>query len=371
MPRTSRRKSPDNSRSVPSGGRPSRQPDRGFWEDRRVLVTGGASFIGSHLCDALDKLGSDLTIIDNFSSGRRTNLDGCKRPVRVIRLDLEYATDTDLKDAFADQEVVFHLAAVHGGRGYIDLHPADVASNFAIDHHVFEASSWAGAGEVVFASTACVYPPALQARVGSSRKLKETDADLSDLTKPLSADLEYGWAKLMGEVQLRAFAHQYGLKGCSVRFVTAYGPRENETHAIIALIAKALRRMDPYEIWGDGRQERDFTYVSDIVTGTLLAAERLSDGSALNLGTGHRWSLQDVAERILGLTGFRPRAIHHNRAKPTGVQSRALDITRAQQLLGWHPEVDLMTGLRRTVGWCAENLDLTGPLSDQLLVERA
>src|SRR3990172_8483021 len=134
MPRTLRRKSPDNSRSVPSGGRPSRQPDRGFWEDRRVLVTGGARLIGSHLGDSLHKLCSAL------------------------------------KEALADREIVFPLAAVHGGRGYIDLHPANVASNFAIDHHVFEASSWAGAGEVVFASTACVYPPALQARGGSSRK---------------------------------------------------------------------------------------------------------------------------------------------------------------------------------------------------------
>ena len=164
---------------------------------------------------------------------------------------------------FKENEVVFHLAAVHGGRGYIHTHPADVCSNFAIDHHVLEASVKAGVTKVVMASSACVYPPKLQATVGSDYLLKEDDSDPSKLDEFLSADTEYGWAKLMGEVQLNAFIKQYGIKGCILRFVTAYGPRENETHAIITLIYKAFERMDPYVIWGSGEQERDFTYVKN------------------------------------------------------------------------------------------------------------
>ena len=124
---------------------------------------------------------------------------------------------------------------------------------------------------IVFASTACVYPDDLQSKVGSDYKLKESDSDPMKLDRYLSADIEYGWGKLMSEIQLLAFIKQYNVKGCPVRFVTAYGPRENETHAIIALIFKALSKMDPYPIWGNGRQERDFTYVEDIVDGTIFS----------------------------------------------------------------------------------------------------
>ena len=124
---------------------------------------------------------------------------------------------------------------------------------------MFQACSDSNVDKVVFASTACVYPTKLQDEVGSDYKLKENDSDTSSLEVKLSADMEYGWAKLMSEIQLRAFHKQYGLKCCPLRFVTAYGPRENETHAIIALIYKAVEKMDPYKIWGDGNQERDFT----------------------------------------------------------------------------------------------------------------
>lgn len=156
--------------------------------------------------------------------------------MKLVELDLKFSSLEELRKPFQDQDVVFHLAAVHGGRGYIDTHPADVSSNFSIDHHVFELSRLEDVGAVVFDSSACVYPPALQEDVASDYRLKETDSDVGNLRSPLSADLEYGWAKLMGEVQLRAFVRQYGLKGVSLRFVTAYGERENETHAVVALI---------------------------------------------------------------------------------------------------------------------------------------
>lgn len=202
------------------------------WEGVPVLVTGGASFIGSHLVDKLVKLGAKVTVIDNLSSGKLENLSESLGRIRFVKMDLEYCSADEVVSLFKGINVVFHLAAVHGGRGYIHTYPADVCSNFSIDHHVYEASLKAGVERVVFASSACVYPPKLQAKVGLNYLLRESDSDPFRLEEPLSADTEYGWAKLMGEVQLIAFIKQYGLKGCSLRFVTAYGPRENETHAI-------------------------------------------------------------------------------------------------------------------------------------------
>jgi UDP-glucose 4-epimerase len=207
---------------------------------------------------------------------------------------------------------------------------------------------------VVFASSACVYPPKLQSSVGSDYLLREEDANPFELREYLSSDGEYGWAKLMGETQLIAFIKQYGLKGCSLRFVTAYGPRENDTHAIIALIKKAVEKRDPYVVWGTGEQDRDFTYVSDIVEGTLLAGEKVTDGTALNLGTSFRYRIKDVASKILGITGHKPSRIIFDSSKPSGVVSRALDISKSKQSLGWEPKVNLEEGLRKTISWYVE-----------------
>jgi len=340
------------------------------WENRSVLVTGGASFIGSHLVDKLIELGAKVTVVDNLSSGKMENLQNSMGRIKFVLKDLEYVTSEDLVSIFRAQEVVFHLAAVHGGRGYIHLHPADVCSNFAIDHHVFEASYLAGVEKVVFASSACAYPPKLQSQIGADYLLREKDSDPFDLENYLSADIEYGWAKLMGEVQLIAFIKQYGMKGCSVRFVTAYGPRENETHAIIALIYKAFERMDPYVIWGTGEQERDFTYVKDIVEGTILAAEKVSDGTPINLGTGKRYKLKDVAEKIFEIMGWKPSKIVSDSSKPIGVHSRALDITRAKELLGWKPRYPLEVGLRETIEWYVNTHEPKGYVDEKILIER-
>lgn len=340
------------------------------WRNKSVIVTGGASFIGSHLVDKLVKLGADVTVIDNFSSGTHENLSYSFPNIRIVKMDLEWCNLDEIVKTFSDHEIVFHLAATHGGRGYIHTHPADVCSNFAIDHHVFEASLKAGVERVIFASSACVYSPKLQATINSNYLLKEEDTDPFKLDEPLSADIEYGWAKLMGEVQLIAFIKQHGMKGCSLRFVTAYGPRENETHAIIALIYKAFERMDPYVIWGSGEQDRDFTYVSDIVDGTILAAEKVTDGTPINLGTGVRYKIKDVAAKIFDIMGWRPKKIIFDTSKPEGVASRAQDITRAKELLGWTPKISLEQGLEKTVRWYVETHQPKGYVNERVLMER-
>ena len=340
-----------------------------FWNETNVLVTGGASFIGSHLVDRLVSLGAHVNVADDLSTGKMDNLEQSKDKIEFIKTDLEYNSKSEARNIFQDNEIVFHLAADHGGRGYISSHPADVCSSFAVDHHVFEACSDTNVEKVVFSSSACVYPTDLQKDIGSDYKLKETDSNTSNLDSYLSADIEYGWAKLMSEVQMNAFKKQFGLKGCPVRFVTAYGPRENETHAIIAFIYKAVEKMDPYEIWGNGQQERDFTYVEDIVDGTVLCAEKISDMTPINLGTGVRYKMVDVAQMVFEILGWTPEKISFDTSKPTGAVSRALDNSLAKELLGWEPRFSLREGLKKTIEWYSKNHKKQGHIDKSSLLE--
>lgn len=321
------------------------------WVDKNILVTGGASFIGSHLVDKLVKFGAKVTVVDDLSSGKLQNLEYSLDEISFINKNLEYVTKNEISPLFQDKNVIFHLAAVHGGRGYIQMHPADVCSNLSIDHHVFEASANANVENLVYSSTACVYPNQLQSKIGSSYKLKEKDSDVSMLDNYLSADTEYGWGKLVSEIQLNAFIKQYGMRACPVRFVTTYGPRENETHSIIALIFKAIKKIDPFPIWGNGQQERDFTYVDDIVDGTIKAAEKVFDGTPVNLGTGRKYKIIKVAETICDIIGWKPSAFTYERSMPVGPLSRALDNQRAKELLNWEPKFTLFEGLRETIKW--------------------
>ena len=329
-----------------------------MWSDRNVLVTGGASFIGSHLVDSLLQQRAIVKVADDFSSGRLENLQYRLRKRRTglwVSKDLSVYRGDLRNRSFAKSVVkgvdtVFHLAASHGGRGYIHTHPVECCTNMALDQVVFEASWKQGVDRICFASSACVYPSNLQENAGSAYLLKEEDADPFVWEKAF-ADLEYGWAKLMGEMTLRAYHRQHGMKTSSVRIFTAYGPRENETHAIIALIAKAFVEMAPYVVWGTGDQDRNFTYVQDIVDALMLAADKISDGSAVNAGREDRITLDDCAELVFDIIRWRPKRIDHDLSKPQGVASRAASLARARKLLGWEPKVGYKEGFTRTIEW--------------------
>jgi UDP-glucose 4-epimerase len=333
------------------------QPDvlertRAAYASAPVLVTGGASFIGSHLVEALVEVGAEVTVADDLSSGRREHLSNVASDIRLLEGDLRDAAFAG--EAAAGSSVVFHLAAMHGGRGYIDTHPVECMSNMSLDHTVYAAATAAGASKIVFASSACVYPVTLQADADDRLLLREEDAGF-DEPGGAFADGEYGWYKLMGELQLRAFHKQFGIDAVACRIFTAYGERENESHAVIALIAKALARLDPYPIWGDGRQTRNFTYVGDTAGGMLLAGALLDGFEVVNVGTSEHVSIATLIELIFELTGWRPDEIERQLDKPVGVRSRAADTTRCEKLLGWRPEFGVEDGMRRTIDWYRAN----------------
>jgi len=321
------------------------------WRNANALVTGGASFIGSHLVDALIALGARVRVVDNLSSGK---LDHIRPHVDAGRVEFTHA---DLNDPLvADQavrgmNVVFHLAADHGGRGYVDLHQVACATNLVLDGLVFKACSKASVEKVVYASSGCVYPNHLQTDPGQVLYLTE------NMVGPAyDADNLYGWAKLMAEMTLRAYTEETGMKSANCRFFTVYGDRGHENHAVIAMIARAFVKQDPYVVWGTGEQIRNWTHVSDIVSGMILAAEKIDDGSAVNLGTMERTRVIDAAREVLRYTGH-AATIELHPEMPTGPLNRVADNSLARMLLGWEPKVKFMDGLHRTIDWYFNSKD--------------
>lgn len=336
------------------------------WAEARILVTGGASFIGSHLVDALVARGARVRVADNLSSGRIENLQ-----THLANDDIEFF-EVDLLDPRVTEEMVqgmdlvFHNAADHGGRGYIDLHQVECSTNLILDGIVFRAAARAGVKKVVFASSGCVYPEHLQTDPEQVLYLTE---DL--VGPPYDADNLYGWAKLMAELTLRAYYKEGRMKSACLRYFTAYGPRCPETHAVMAMIARALLGQDPFEVWGTGEQVRNWTHVDDIVEGTLRAAERIDDGSGINVGTMERTKVVECARKVLAYMG-KTVELSFDPSKPTGPYNRVCDTTLCRERLDWAPRVTFDEGLRATIDWYVANHDLATLQREfsQLLTER-
>ena len=337
------------------------------WNSRRVLVTGGASFIGSHLVDALVEKGTrSIRVVDDLSSGRVGNIQGHIDAGRIEFIHADLREPGVTREVLQEMDVVFNLAADHGGRGYVDLHQAGPASNLFLGGLIFWEARRAGVEKVVFASSGCVYPNFLQSNPDEEVYLTEDMAQ-----PPYDADNMYGWAKLMNELTLKAYHKEYGMKAVSCRYFTVYGPRGVENHAVIAMIAKAFIGQNPFEVWGDGTQVRNWTYVDDIVRGTILAAEKIDDGTAINLGTMERTRVIDAVKMVLEYTGHKAE-IKLCPEMPVGPLNRVADNSLGRRLLGWKPEVKFIDGLHRTIDWYFSTKDreeVRGIL-DQMLTER-
>ena len=333
---------------------------------KRILVTGGASFIGSHLTDALVDKGAKVRVVDNLSSGRLANIKSHVESEQVDFVEADLTEPGVAQKLVEGIQIVFHLAADHGGRGYVDLHQAACTTNLALDGMLFRACHELGVEKVVYASSGCVYPNHLQTDPGEILYLQE-----EMVGPPFDADNMYGWAKLMGEMTLQSFHQDWGLKSASCRYFTVYGERGHENHAVIAMIARAFISQDPYVVWGNGEQIRNWTHVDDIVSGTILAAEKIDDGTAINLGTMERTRVIDAVQEVLSYTGHDAQIELHPEM-PTGPMNRVADNALARRLLDWSPQVNFVDGLHRTLEWyfSTKDRDKVRDVLEERLTER-
>jgi GDP-L-fucose synthase len=317
-----------------------------FWDGKRVLVTGGAGFTGSHLVELLLKTGKGVkvTVADDFSSGSKENLRGVFGRIRFLKADLRLPKACSA--ACRGQEVVLHLAARIGGVGYNVAHPATMfRENILLSTHVLEAARKAGVERFLMTSSACVYPRFCKVPTPETEGFRDW---------PEPTNEGYGWAKRMDEFQAMAAHKEFGLKVAIARPYNTYGPRDDfdpeTSHVIPALIRRVFSGEDPLRVWGNGRQSRSFLYVEDAARGLLETAERYAECDPVNLGTREEVTIAELVSLIVGLSGARPK-IEFDPSKPTGQPRRNCDTRKALRKAGFKARVGLREGLRRTIEW--------------------
>ena len=304
----------------------------------RILVTGGAGFIGSHLVEGLLRRGHTVRVLDDLSSGRLANLHAVRGEVEFLKGDC--ADPSVVRKAVGSCEVVFHEAAVPSVARSVDDPALSHRANATATLSLLVAARDAGVRRIVYSGSSSVY--------GAERALPKRE---SMPTRPLSP---YGVAKLLGEHYLRVFAELYGLETLTIRYFNVFGPRQDPSSpysGVISLFTTAMLAGNAPVIYGDGRQSRDFTYVDNVVEANLLALDAKGlRGQTVNVATGRRISLLRLLAAVARETGRPPRA-RHEAARPGDVRHSLADIKAARRLLGYRPSVDFETGLARTVAW--------------------
>jgi nucleoside-diphosphate-sugar epimerase len=303
---------------------------------RTALVTGGAGFIGSHLADRLLAEGWRVRLLDDFSSGREANVAHLNGHAELLRGDLR--DRTLLGRALAGVEVVFHQGAVPSVPRSVAEPERTNDVNVTGTLGVLEASRKAGVRRVVFASSSSAY--------GDTPVLPKVE------TMPPCPLSPYALQKYAGERYCQLFHRLYGLETVALRYFNVYGPRQNpnsEYAAVIPRFATACLAGAAPLVFGDGEQTRDFTFVGDAVAANLLAADApRAPGEVTNVAGGRRVSLNELLREIRALTGARVEA-RYQPARPGDVRDSLADLSRARELLGYEPQVDLRTGLARTI----------------------
>lgn len=298
----------------------------------RVVVTGGAGFVGSHLVEQLRQRGDEVFV------PRRKDYD------------LTTMEDTARLFADAEPELVFHLAAEVGGIGANRANPGRYwYANLMMGAHILEQTRLHETPKLVIAGTICAYP-----------KFAPIPFKEDDLWNgyPEETNAPYGVAKKAVLVGAQAYRAQYGVNAVFLLPVNLYGPRDNfdleTSHVIPALIRKMVEAertgADEIVLWGDGSPTREFLYVDDCVRGLLLAADRYDGDAPVNLGTGEEITIRGLANLVRDATGYRGEIVWDT-SRPNGQPRRKLDTSRAAELFGFEAEVLLAEGIPRTVAW--------------------
>lgn len=305
----------------------------------RVLVTGGAGFIGSNLALALVAGGHQVRVVDDLSTGRAEHVP------TAAELVIGSVADEDLVEKVMDGvEVVFHQAAARAVLRSVERPLETDTANVHGSLTVLDAARRAGVRRVVSASSSSVY--------GGAAELPTPE------TAALCPRSPYAVSKLAGEHYSRVFAELYGLETVSLRYFNVYGPRQRPDSAyaaVIPLFIDAMLSGRPPVVHGDGHQSRDFTFVADVVRANLAAAAMPPDGCqgrAYNIAGGHSHSLLELLDLLGRLTGVAPVPVH-TPPRPGDVRRSRADIGAACSALGYEPRVGFEEGLRRTLAWLA------------------
>jgi len=320
----------------------------------RILVTGGAGFIGSYLTEMLLERGAKVVIADNFTRGDFEKISHLTDSIEVRSLDL--TTHKGCIEATRCVDDVFHLAASVGGIHYIQRENVHgLTPSVLMNQHMLEAARINDIDRFMFASSACIYR---QQHDGLNRFSE-------DQAIPANPHSTYGWAKILGEVACDAYHRDTDIDTGVVRIFNCYGPRESldplSSHVIPSLCRKAIEAEDgdSIELFGDGTQERGFIYVTDLVEGMLHAMEKKTDGDPINLGNGDDIvTINELAETIIDISG-KDLHIEHDLSKPTGTDRYATDDTKMKSELDWEPSVSLKEGLRNVYQWAERELEET------------
>jgi GDP-D-mannose 3',5'-epimerase len=330
-----------------------------FWKNKKVLVTGGAGFIGSFLVRRLVSEGSRVKVIDNLWRGDLDNLaapDGSS----VVDLESDFYKE-DLTDygkcleLVRDIDCVYHLADVVGGVQFAFSNESFIfRQNVLINTNVLSACVTNGVSDYVYVGTACSFPRHLQMAPGIN-PLRE------DQTYPAEPESSYGWSKLMGEYEAELAQKSGKIKVGLLRLHNVYGPRApfegDGAQVLPSLIRKAVRCPgEPFTVWGSGNQYRDFVYVDDIVEALILVAERGMNKGLIQVGSGKATTIREAAEAIVRISG-KPIEIAYDTSKPEGDRGRIAVCDRARDMLHWKPSVTLEQGLKRTYGWIKERIE--------------
>jgi UDP-glucose 4-epimerase len=305
---------------------------------RKVLVTGGAGFIGSHVADAFVAAGWQVTIIDNLSRGRTEHLPrGCE--FRHADIGSPEARELVAGGGF---DLICHLAAQIDVRVSVADPVLDAEENLLALLNVLEGAREGKVRRVVFSSSGgVVYGEATPPYVETAAKL------------PISP---YGVSKLAAEYYLACFRALYGLEAIALRYANVYGPRQDPhgEAGVVAIFCSKLKDRQPITVFGDGSQTRDYVFVGDVARANVLAADTAvppSDGTidppAFNIGTGVQTSVTGLAQALMAATGLQV-PIQHAAARPGELRASALTIDKAARVLGWRPEVSLDDGLTAT-----------------------
>lgn len=298
----------------------------------KILVTGGAGFIGSHVCDAFVARGHDVTALDNLSSGKRENLDP---KVRLVELDIRSPEAASLIES-ERPDVICHLAAQMDVRRSVEDPRFDAESNILGMLNLLEAARKSGTKKIIFSSTGGaiygeqdIYP-----------------APESHPTRPVSP---YGVSKASGELYLGYYHAQYGLKYTALRYANVYGPRQNPhgEAGVVAIFSQRLVSGKTCTIFGDGGQTRDFVFGPDVARANYLAFEKDYVG-AINIGTAIETDINQLYQHLADAAGVTAPA-EHAPGKPGEQRRSCVDPSLAKKVLGWEPTVNVKEGLRQTI----------------------